>query len=119
MQVTSATTSVANLFQVELQKKVTSIIHFRDITSLPLRFVDFCADPEPQTYLQLRGRVQIIIRLLVASEVLRRGMWGVAGSGQRCYRCQSLRCCRRRWGLFCQGDPPWEGYQIGTEVTCC
>ena len=25
--------------------------------------------------------------------------------------------CRRSWGLFWRGEPPWEGYQLRSEVT--
>ena len=62
--------TVTHPFQVETQTKVADLLCCRDIKSLPHHFVNCRADPKPQPYLQLRGRVRILIHLLVLSEVM-------------------------------------------------
>ena len=47
-----------------------------DIDPVRLCLVYRRSDPEPRTYLNLRGGLGVLLRLLVSPEALRLGSWG-------------------------------------------
>ena len=82
MQIPTATMSVANTFEVVRQGKVAAIVRQVGIDPVLRCLIYLCLDPEPRTYLYLRGGVGVLIRILVSPAALRLGSWGGA-------------CCRR------------------------
>ena len=76
MRVPAAKMHVAHTFEVVRKAKVASIFFQRDIEPVCLCIFYFRSDPEPRTYLHLRGRVGVLLRLLVSPEALHLGSWG-------------------------------------------
>ena len=116
MQVTAATMRAAHIFEVVQQEKVASVVYQGDIGPVRRCFVYCHSDPEPQTYLHLRGGVVVMLRFLVSPVALCLGSWGGAYLRWGCCQCLAAGRCGWRLLTVWRYKPPWEGYQFRTKI---
>ena len=70
MKVQAAKMRVAHTFEVVMQAKVAAVVYQGDIYPVSHCLVYCRQDPEPCTYLHLRGGIGVLIRPLVSSAAL-------------------------------------------------
>ena len=113
------TMRVAHTFEVVKQAKVVAVICKEDIDPV-CRCLVYCRlDPEPQTYMYLRGGVGVLLLPLVSTAALRLGSWGGACRWQRCCQYLAAGNCGWRLGTVWRCEPPWEGNQFRTNISHC
>ena len=117
MQVPDATMRVAHTFQVVRKEKVSGFVHHWDIYYVPCCF-DYCrANPETWPYLHLKFRVQVMLRLLITSAVLRQERWGDTRICRGCCQHLTIGRCGWRWGSLRRDESPWEDDHCGSKIT--
>ena len=100
MRVPTDTMCVSHTFDVVKQAKVAAVIRLGDVEPVCRHLVYGSSDPEPWTYLHLRGGVGVLLRLLISPAALRLGVRGVIANSWH----QGAACGGR--GRYCGEIPP-------------
>ena len=73
----ASTVRVAQTFDVVRQEKLAAVVHLGDVNPVRRRFIDGCPNPEPWSYLNLRGGVGIMLLYLIPPALL---LWDYGGA---------------------------------------